>query len=56
MIDGRDGVKRLSQLSTIVGNMKAVNRHRVYVRMSDREGAARIAADLRKERSVQTND
>ncbi len=50
LIDGKDGVKRLSQLSTIVGNMKAVNRHRIYVRMSDRERAERIVADFRKEK------
>ena len=50
LIDGKDGVKRLSQLSTIVGNMKAVNRHRVYVQMSDRERAERIVADFRKEK------
>ena len=42
LIDGRDGVKRLSQLSTIVGNMKTVNRHRVYVRPSDRERAEQV--------------
>lgn len=42
LIDGRDGVKRLSQLSTIVGSMKTVNRHRVYVRPSDREPAEQV--------------
>ena len=46
LMDGKDGVKRLSQLSTIVGNMKAVNRHRIYVRMSDREGAERVVSRL----------
>ena len=42
LIDGKDGVKRLSQLSTIVGSMKTVNRHRVYVRPSDQERAKQV--------------
>ena len=42
LVDAKDGVKRLSQLSTIVGNMKAVNRKRVYVRSSDQERAEEV--------------
>ena len=42
LISGKDGVKPLSQLSTIVGSMKTVNRHRVYVRPSVREPAEQV--------------
>ena len=48
LIVGRDGVKRLSQLSTIVGSMKTVNRHRVYVRPSDRERAEQVVASCER--------
>ena len=49
LIDARDGVKRLSQLSSIVGSMKTVTRQRVYVRPSDREQALEVVRSARKE-------
>ena len=42
LISGKDGTKPLSRLSTIVGSMKTVNRHRVYVRPSVREPAEQV--------------
>ena len=49
LIDGKDGAKRLSQLSTIVGNMKTVNRHRIYVRPSARQRAEQVVRHARGE-------
>ena len=49
LIDGEDGVRRLSQLSSIVGNMKTANRQRVYVRPSDRDRALKVVRSARKE-------